>query len=337
MLKSVQFKNFKALEDTELPLGRFTLIVGPNGSGKSTALTGILSAWRRNEEFSQVATVGLPVSSDTEVFVRLHWEQPYEGVFWKTTWRPGGRGSFEHKLSRSLPTGTKEYVPFVTDQLERARIFSLQANAISARVGLQPEMELSPEGGGLAGVLDRLRDHEPERFEELNRELGEWIPEFDRILFDVPSKNARSFSLRTCGARHEIPASDLSDGTLFALVLLTLSYLPDPPSIVCLEDPDQGIHPRLLRRVQDAIYRLAYPENFGDNRDPVQVIATTHSPYFLDLFKDHPEEVVISEKTPHGVRFQRLSELPNVSEILADAPLGEVWYTGILGGVPTGS
>ena len=38
MIESVQFKNFKALRDATLPLGRFTLIVGPNGSGKSTAL-----------------------------------------------------------------------------------------------------------------------------------------------------------------------------------------------------------------------------------------------------------------------------------------------------------
>jgi hypothetical protein len=65
------------------------------------------------------------------------------------------------------------------------------------------------------------------------------------------------------------------------------------------------------------------------------VIATTHSPYFLDLFKDHPEEVVIAEKTREGARFERLSDRSDIGEILADAPLGEVWYTGVLGGVPT--
>jgi AAA15 family ATPase/GTPase len=41
MIESVQFKNFKALRDTTLPLDRFTLIVGPNGSGKSTALQAV--------------------------------------------------------------------------------------------------------------------------------------------------------------------------------------------------------------------------------------------------------------------------------------------------------
>ena len=65
------------------------------------------------------------------------------------------------------------------------------------------------------------------------------------------------------------------------------------------------------------------------------MIATTHSPYFLDLFKDHPEEIVICEKVAQGVQFKRVSDLPNMDEILSGAPLGEIWYSGILGGVPS--
>ncbi len=95
------------------------------------------------------------------------------------------------------------------------------------------------------------------------------------------------------------------------------------------------MHPRLLRELRDALYRLSYPENFGETRDPVQVIATTHSPYFLDLFKDHPEEIVIAQKVGQDAKFERLSDREDIDEILQDANLGEVWYTGILGGVPS--
>ena len=38
MITSIHYKNFKALQDATLPLGRFTLIVGANGTGKSTAI-----------------------------------------------------------------------------------------------------------------------------------------------------------------------------------------------------------------------------------------------------------------------------------------------------------
>jgi predicted ATPase len=116
--------------------------------------------------------------------------------------------------------------------------------------------------------------------------------------------------------------------------MLTLAYLPAPPTLVGLEEPDRGIHPRLLREVRDALYRLSYPDQFGESRPPVQVIATTQSPYFLDLFKEHPEEIVIAQKDDLQARFERLVDRPDIDEILADAPLGEVWYSGVLGGVP---
>ena len=132
-----------------------------------------------------------------------------------------------------------------------------------------------------------------------------------------------------------IPATELSQGTLIAIAILTLSYIPDTPPIVCIEEPDRGLHPRLLRDVRDALYRLAYPESVGEKRPPVQVIATTHSPYLLDLFRDHPEEIVIANKIGQEARFERLLDQGNIDEILEDAHLGDIWYTGILGGVPS--
>ncbi len=96
---------------------------------------------------------------------------------------------------------------------------------------------------------------------------------------------------------HAIPAQDLSQGTLFALAILTLAHIPEPRPIVCFEEPDRGIHPRLLREVRDALYRLSYPGKFGEDRAPVQVIATTHSPYFLDLL-----EPTGRQEAPHQSR-----------------------------------
>jgi hypothetical protein len=80
--------------------------------------------------------------------------------------------------------------------------------------------------------------------------------------------------------------------------------------------------------------RLAYPEDFGDDREPTQVIATTHSPYMLDLFRDHPECIVLADKQGNEATFKRLVDHPNYEEIIRETPLGEVWYSGILGGVP---
>lgn len=334
MIESVQFRNFKALRNTTLPLGRFTLIVGPNGSGKSTALQAIRAAGDMTLfDFNRIATAGIAVDNSTKVEVIVHWGPAFAGyATWSPTQKQHTHTNFNEELKRDV-------VELLNDELNSIlsaiRIFSFDAPAIAAPTSLEPQMKLESNGRNLAGVLDRLRDGEPERFEALNEEMSRWLPEFERILFDTPSSGQRSFLLRTREGQHKIQASELSQGTLIALAILTLAYIPDLPPIVCLEEPDRGIHPRLLRDVRDAMYRLSYPENYGEKRDPVQVIATTHSPYLLDLFKDHPEEVVIADKVGQDVRFERLSDRTDLDEILGDTQLGDAWYSGVLGGVPS--
>lgn len=351
MIKSVQFKNFRVLRDATLPLSRFTLLVGPNGSGKSTALQALrLIAHSEQWHFHQVASMELqpkgmlhngsqPTWRGGEdvppegVKVVVEWAVPYEGVLTTVGWTPDSLYCLSHK--RSDGAG----VPYAEEQtlaekLKRVRIYSLDARSIAVPVVLKPNLELEQHGGSLAGVLDNLRDQDPERFEALNKELGQWFPEFDRILFETPNEGQRALLLRTRKDSYKIPVASLSDGTLLALTILTLGYLPNPPALVGIEEPDRGVHPRLLRYIQEALYRLSYPENFGKKRDPVQVIATTHSPYLLDLYKDHPEEIVIAQKTQDGAVFERLSEKPYIQEIIDGASLGEIWFSGILGGVP---
>lgn len=336
MIESIEFSNFKVLRQAKLPLVPFTLLVGPNGSGKSTVLQALscLAAPGRvqHRDVQSVGSTSANGSADQPVQLLVRWRDP-EGISLAIRW------SASAEVDRNWRTDQgNKLPPQVRDALEQQlasiRIYALDPGQLANDVHLQTSMELKPNGAGLAAVLDRLRDRDPERFERLNQELGRFFPEFDRVLFDTPSDGHRSFGLRVRGSHQAIPARDLSQGTLLALAILTLAYLPEPPSLVGLEEPDRGIHPRLLRSVRDALYRLSYPESCGETRPAVQVVATTHSPYFLDLFKDHPEEIVIAQKSQLEARFEPLAERPDMEEILSDAPLGEVWYSGVLGGVP---
>ena len=333
MLEWIEFKNFKALRDTRLPLGRFTLIVGANGSGKSTALLG-LSLLKDGLGVTPAYHRTVGRAENDPVSIQGCWNGKGTGCLIQKGWN-SSEGSNNH-LRTDGALDYEEENPIRTF-VAGARIFSFEPDAIARPVHLQPHMELERNGANLAGVLDHLRDQNPERFEALNVELGRWIPEFDRILFQTPGQGQRAIALRTREGKHTIKAADLSQGTLIALALLTIAYLPEPPSIICLEDPDHGLHPRLLREVRDALYRLAFPEDSGEKREPVQVIATTHNPYFLDLFREHPEQIVIAEKVGLEGKFTRLSDRKDLEEILGDAPLSEVWYSGVLGGVPAGT
>jgi predicted ATPase len=346
--RAIHFHNFKALRKTTLPLGRFTLIVGPNGSGKSTAVEALkFVSSPGGYKFNRIVTAGLKDSKST-VEVSIDWKRasspeakadiPYQpevvskAGWWRSGTSPQPFGPVHTKLLGGMDA---QSIDLLTTILSGIRIFSFDPEAIAAPVQTHPNPELLPNGSNLAAVLDALTDSDPERFEDLNRELHRWLPEFDRVLFETPKPGMKRFLLRTSVGGHKYSASDLSHGTLFALAFLTLAHLPSPPPILCFEDPDRGIHPRLLREIRDGMYRLAFPENFEETRPPVQVIATTHSPYLLDLYKDHPEEIIIAHKDEQGVHFERLSEKPNIGEVLEGAPLGDVWYSGILGGVPS--
>jgi predicted ATPase len=333
LIEAVEFENFKVLRSARLPLSQFTLLVGPNGSGKSTALAGLQTvAYHIGRGWGIDIPRSLSVSAQPQgtITIKLHLGGEFDrglGIF-AASLQSGV--NFHYDRGPAQPEVVKR-------NLNSLRHFALDPQQLATPVSLQPSIELQSNGGGLAGVLDRLRDQHPERFEQLNQELTQWLPEYDRVLFETPSAGQRAFLLRIGKSKQSIPSSDLSEGTLLALALLTLAYLPTPPTILTIEEPDRGIHPRLLRDVQDALYRLAYPKNYGDARDPVQVIATTHSPYFLDLFRGHPEQVVIAQKNGLEATFERLSERPDIEDILSNAPLGEVWYSGILGGVPVGT
>lgn len=344
-VKAVHFQNFRILRKATLPLDRFTLLIGPNGSGKSTAMFGlqVLSTPASFESLTSLPTAQFLYDPSRQVEVGPSVEVAVEwpNVLWlmSSVWRPGGHHKFgptNHEGQRFGKIDDREWSTRAK-MLSGFRIFALDGNAIARPVSLEPHMQIGPQGENLAGVLDRLRDEAPEVFRALNDEMCRCLPEFDQILFETPGSGMRAFRLRLRRGGNKIPAETLSQGTLFLIAILTIAYSQDPPPIVCFEEPDRGIHPRLLPEIRDALYRLSHPELVGVQRQAVQVIATTHSPYFLDVYRDHPESIVIAERTEDGGRFERLGDREDLAELLQETHLGDAWYSGVLGGVPADS
>jgi predicted ATPase len=333
VFKSITFKNFKALRDTTLPLSPFTLLLGPNGSGKSTVLQSLETIANRGAlDIRKVASVGANLGGDHPVQVLLDWAEGPAAVS-VASWNLTNSQTLQHHgvTGGELPSAK---TTLIENQLRSMSVYSLDAWAIAHPTQVGPNVQLDRNGSGLAGVLDQLRDDHEARFIALNEEMRRWLPEYEKIEFDRPAQGQKAVVLLTKKGGHRIPAAHLSQGTLLALALLTLAYQPNPPLLIGLEEPDRGLHPRILRELRDALYRLSYPESAGEARRPVQVIVTTHSPYLLDLYREHPEEVVLAQKDGLDVHFERLADKPDFEEILGDAPLSEAWYSGILGGVP---
>lgn len=342
MIESIEFTNFKALRKTTLPLAPFTLLLGPNGSGKTTVLQALrclafVAAGGQRQDLAPTELARASLLSNTAgdpqaaVQMKVRLRMMKQVVVATLQWHPNGQIplQFNYENGTVLPPND---VAFPRQWLARMQTYALDPSIIGGPVQVNAG-PLQWNGAGLAAVLDDLKDNYPERWELLLAEMRRWLPEYDYVLFNKPTHGQKAIVLRTKEGGHRVPAEALSQGTLVTLALLTLAYLPEPPSLVGLEEIDRGLHPRLLRHLQDALYRLSYPESCKETRPPIQVIATTHSPYLLDLYRERPEEVVLARKEGLEVEMKRLADIDHYQDILGDSPLSEVWYSGVLGGV----
>jgi predicted ATPase len=120
----------------------------------------------------------------------------------------------------------------------------------------------------------------------------------------------------------EIPATRLSDGTLRYLCLLAVLCHPEPPPLVCLEEPELGLHPDILPTVAELLVQAS---------DRCQLIVTTHSDILVSALTEKAESVLVCERDADGSRLTRLQS-DKLKDWLDKYPLGEVWRMGELGG-----
>lgn len=325
MIASIAFHRFKALRQTRIELQPFNLIIGPNGSGKTSLIESILTL-RRMAALPLAGAETVQRGEGPEI--RFGFAPPFAAI--SATLGCAGEGQCD--FLRVEPPGASAWLTLRAG-LATVRGYALKHEAMTRPCPSGDGAELTADGGNLAAVLMQLREHAPAVYAELQAELLRLLPEFSALEAGPSPAGGLTFGLRLAEGGELLGAEELSQGTLYVVALLALAFDPDPPQILCLEEVDRGVHPRMFREVRDVLYRLSHPPaDLG--RVGVQVIATTHSPYFIDLFRDHPEEVIISQKTGRAATFERLSDRPDLPELLREGSLGEMWYSGILGGVP---
>lgn len=181
-----------------------------------------------------------------------------------------------------------------------------------------PNDLLQPDASNLGLVLNRLR-RDPvtrKRLLEALRELYEGIDELD---VQIEGGTVQVFFQE---GHFTVPATRLSDGTLRYLCLLAILCQPNPPPLVCIEEPELGLHPDVLPKVADLL---------KDASERMQLVITTHSDILVDALTDCPESVLVAEKTASGTELTRLGR-EQLRPWLAKYRLGQLWTRGEIGG-----
>ncbi|MCY4614594.1 MAG: AAA family ATPase [Nitrospira sp.] len=119
-----------------------------------------------------------------------------------------------------------------------------------------------------------------------------------------------------------VPATRLSDGTLRYLCLLAILCHPTPPPLVCIEEPELGLHPDILPGLAELLREAS---------ERCQLIVTTHSDVIVDALTDTPESVVVCEKQTGRTTLKRLDK-DALAHWLERYRLGDLWTSGELGG-----
>ena len=319
-LQSFRLKNFKAIRDSGvIRFTPLTVLIGNNGSGKSSLIEGLemfqqmalhgideaMQPWRGFEHIWNKAVkhdlkknkrIGNPLTFKIKGF--------YKGFM-------GAATPIQVELSLSMdsqkntvtiedlivmapestaPGGSsKAYFPELSIIMDnRIKFMALSWNFFTLlpqhmqypmpQKRTRGTIGLMKDGANVAEYFQSIRDADVSIFRGIIDTLRSVLPYVDDLQPAITSELERNvyLSLTEKGIAEKIPGWLLSQGTLRILALLVLLRHPHPPSVIMIEEIENGLDPRTIHMVVDEI-RAFVQSGKG------QVIATTHSPYLLDL------------------------------------------------------
>jgi len=226
-------------------------------------------------------------------------------------------------LNRLYQLDTNQRANRFKEYLASWRYFTLSAAALRSSAHNPNQQVLLPDGSNLSSVIYQLKTSNERDYRGLLKFLQFVEPLADLINFVVAPDNKGVYMFLEDSKGNRIPAPNISNGTL---LFLALSYILTVPHgrpfypLLMIEEPENGLHVKLLRDLVTLGCVSPYQP---------QLIFTTHSPYFIDLFDDKLDHVFVMKR---AVGYSRLDSLDpqQVKKRLEEYPLGEQHFREML-------
>jgi len=154
--------------------------------------------------------------------------------------------------------------------------FNIANDKIRKSVPIEQDPVLHEDAGNLSSMLHYLQTEHRECYEDLQQHIKLMVPGFRRLNIKARGGPGEVIGFwEEDGFEKELSLADLSDGVLRLLCWTVLCVQPNPPKLICIDEPDQGVHPRTLPILAGL---------FDKASERTQIILATHSSYFLMQF-----------------------------------------------------
>lgn len=351
------FKSIQNLEDFELR--QLNIIVGTNGAGKSNLISffrllrffvedrlnqyiisngGIddflfngpkitnkiyfeTHFGERGYRFSLIPTTEGTCSVEDE---SRYYDKSFYG-WWSLGGSPNGSSRMVAEIKNNIPDA--RYSRPVYDTIISWQLYHFHDTGITAGMRRYDIVEnwekLSPDASNIAAFLRNMKLLRPDCYQRIIDAVRTALPYFDDFAL-TPQHFGEQLKVRLSwyqkGSDYPMQPYHFSDGAMRFICLATALLQPNPPSMIIIDEPELGLHPK-------AIAILAELIEFASRN--TQVVIATQSPLLLNYFSI--EDIIVAERHNGSSGFIRLKE-EDFSHWLEDFSIGELWTKNVLGG-----
>jgi len=182
------------------------------------------------------------------------------------------------------------------------------------------EKRLLPDGSNLAQILNTLKINNRRNFGEILEKLKDVNGHYVGIDFNMIGGNIE-LMLEEENLGRSVHVSHISDGTLYFLCLLSVFHNPVRGRLVCIDEPETGLHPDMILNVTDAI---------RDSSGETQFIIATHSENVVNAFEI--ENIRVFEKNDQNQSVVEEYAEEDFEGWYEEYRLGKMWRQGDMGG-----
>jgi predicted ATPase len=181
------------------------------------------------------------------------------------------------------------------------------------------DQKLLPTGENLVTTFLKMQSNHSIVFDMIEEYLTNVNPNYKSITFNqLGTQNV--LVLREKNLARSISVEHISEGTLQYLLLLAIFFNPDRGNLICIDEPEKGLHPDMIHSIASAIKQATNS----------QLIIATHSPLLLNAFD--LDDLVIFEKDQDNQSIRKSLDSNDYEEWTEKYLVGQLWLNGQIGG-----